>query len=501
MLKDVIFSLYVEIYIGTKSYLCTNNRPHQLNYISNLFMRGIYRQIACLIGVMSIMTCYAQFIVPQNYTLFPRPDRSEWLEYFKEAPDSATLYPEEEVEEEIEFDDWGFPSVMTYYRTIPAASYRMPIIYDTYHFLDTLSLAYPDHGLLPDADRAFGWLDEMNFSSNLMRHAIQNTVISNPKMIRYFIDDLPEPPKQYKAIVDPETTQIVLTEVSAPVVTADQATGMTTDIDRRIWLTSFNAGLQFSQAYISPNWYQGGKNNLNMLANIFYSIKLNDKFYKNLMFETTMQYKLGLNNAPDDTLRAYSISEDLLQINSKFGLRAANRWYYSVQLSFKTQILSSYNTNTRNLKSAFLSPGELNVGVGMTYNYENPKKTVSFGASISPLSWNMKSCVNDRINETSFGIKEGHKVVNQFGSSGECNLTWKIAYNISYRSRLFAFTDYDYFQGDWEHTLNFNINRYLTTQIYAHMRYDTSVPHRPDSSWQKFQFKEILSFGLSYTFK
>lgn len=476
-------------------------------------MRGMIRQIVCMICLASMLTASAQFIRPQKYELFPRPDHSMWRAYFREVTDSTLLYPEEEiiedltdeepaVEEEIVLDDWDSDvEEEVYYRTMPAASYALPLVYDTYHFLDTLRLEKPDHGLLPDPERVYGWLDEIQFSSELLMQARQNITLFNPDIIRYNIANMPEPPKHYKAIVDPETATIVLTDMNAPTVTADQATGMTADIKRQIWITSFNAGLQFSQAYISPNWYQGGNNNLNMLVNLNYNIKLNERYYKNLLFETNMQYKLGLNSAPDDSLRAYSISEDLLQINSKFGLRAANRWYYSVQLAFKTQMFSSYVSNTHNLKSAFLSPGELNVGIGMTYNYENPNKTLTFGASISPLSWNMKTCINKDINETAFGIKEGHKTVSQYGSSAECNLTWKVAYNVTYKGRLFGFTDYNYFQGDWENTINFAVNRYLTTQIYVHMRYDTSAPHREDTGWQKFQLKEILSFGLSYTFK
>ena len=77
-------------------------------------------------------------------------------------------------------------------------------------------------------------------------------------------------------------------------------------------------------------------------------------------------------------------------------------------------------------------------------------------------------------------------------------MNWKITYNILYQSRLFLFTDYSRFQGDWEHTFKFNINRYLSTNIYAHMRYDTSSVR--ERGWSKFQFKEILSFGFSYTF-
>lgn len=463
-------------------------------------MRGVFRQIACLTGLVTALAAAAQFTTPTTYTLFPRPDHSQWRAYFQEAPDSTVLYPEPE--DEIEFDDWGYPvEIETYYRTVPAGTYAMPFIYDTYRYMDSLSLAAPDHGILPEAGRVYDWIDETTFSRNMLDFIRQQVVLNDPSLIHYFLSDLPEPPKEYKAVVDPETAQIVLTEVSAPQVSADQATGIVTDVGRQIWLTSFNAGLQFSQAFISPNWYQGGKDNVNMLANINYNIKLNTRYYPNLMFETGVQYKLGISNAPDDTIRSYSISEDLLQINSKFGLKAAKRWYYSVQLAFKTQMLSSYASNTRNLRSAFLSPGELNVGVGMTYNYENPKQTINFGASISPLSWNMKTCINKDINETSFGIKEGHKTISQYGSSAEGNLTWKISYNITYKTRIFGFTNYEYFQGDWEHTINFAVNKYLSTQLYAHMRYDTSVPHRDDTSWQKFQFKEILSFGLSYTFQ
>ena len=43
-----------------------------------------------------------------------------------------------------------------------------------------------------------------------------------------------------------------------------------------------------------------------------------------------------------------------------------------------------------------------------------------------------------------------------------------------------------------------DINRYLTTQIYAHLRYDTTTPRTED--WHKLQVKEILSFGVTYRF-
>ncbi|MDE6390498.1 MAG: hypothetical protein K2L26_03670, partial [Duncaniella sp.] len=89
----------------------------------------------------------------------------------------------------------------------------------------------------------------------------------------------------------------------------------------------------------------------------------------------------------------------------------------------------------------------------------------------------------------------------EIGSSAEGKLSWKMCDNISLRSRLFVFTDYGYIQGDWENTIMFDINRFLTTQIYVHARYDSTTKRpEPESEWHKFQLKEILSFGISYKF-
>ena len=72
--------------------------------------------------------------------------------------------------------------------------------------------------------------------------------------------------------------------------------------------------------------------------------------------------------------------------------------------------------------------------------------------------------------------------------------------NISLRSRFFTFSDYNVIQADWENTLLFEINRFLTTQIYAHLRYDSQGIRAEDSNWKKLQLKEILSIGFAYKF-
>lgn len=380
-------------------------------------------------------------------------------------------------------------------QALPRGKYG-PVVFDHYRISDTLPMII-DKSRNPLFAESYHWLDDYNSSDRILQEVRQQYEIAYPYAVKYNSSFMPEVPKEYRAYVDESKTRIVFEEMKVDNKGRDITDS---NIDRKHWLHTFDANLQFSQAYISPNWYQGGNNNLNMIGHIIWNLKLNQKFYPKYLFEMSMQYKLAMNSAPDDSIHSLNITEDVFQFNATMGYKAARRWYYSANVMFKTQLFNSYPTNSRQMKAALLSPGELNVGLGMTYNYTNSKKTFAFGASISPVSWNMKTCISEDINPTAYGLDPGRKIKNKVGSSAECTLEWKIAYNIIYHSRLFLFTDYDYAYGDWEHTIDFNINRFLSTRLYAHMRYDTSTPKVEGSSWHKFQFKEIFSFGFSYHF-
>ncbi len=343
------------------------------------------------------------------------------------------------------------------------------------------------------------WLEEQAALNRAMEAMKYDLFSKHPEKVYYNIDLLPEAPKQYHAVVDPSKHTIEIRELDNAKNVG--ATISSAPVQKRHWIRSFNALLQFSQAYVSPNWYQGGNNNINMLAHVIYNVKLNSEYHPNLLFETTAQYKLGINNAPNDSIHNYNITDDLFQVNTTFGIKAAKRWYYSFTGQFKTQLLNSYNTNSHNLRSAFMSPGELTVGIGMTYNYANAKKTFTFDASLAPLSYGLKTCINHRLSPTSYGIDEGRITKHNFGSSAEIRLFWKICNNINFNSRIFAFSNYDSFQADWENTLSFIINRFLTSQINFNARYDTLTPYYKDHpDWKKLQIKEILSIGFSYKF-
>ncbi len=408
------------------------------------------------------------------------------------APDSAWFTVRELDELSAYLDTVAFVHEDSRVGTLPLPRIMfLPAVYDHFRFRDNSSPFTPDLTGNP----ATRWIEEEMALARTMDRMRYDLFFNHPEVVRFSAAELPEAPKQYHAVIDPSKHTIAIEEhFEAPATPTIEAA----QVKRRHWIRKFDASLQFSQAYISPNWYQGGTNNLNMLGLLYYNVKLNTEFHPNLLFETTAQYKLGMNNAPTDSVHDYTMSDDLFQVNTTFGIKAARNWYYSFTGQFKTQLFNSYPNNKRQLQSAFLSPGDLTLGIGMTYNYK--KKAFTFDASIAPLSYNLKTCINKELDPTNFNIKEGHKVSHNFGSSAELKLWWQIAYNISYTSRVFMFTDYKTAQLDWENRVTFTINRFLTTQLYFHARYDSSTPPCDDPHWKKFQLKEILSIGFTYSF-
>lgn len=333
-------------------------------------------------------------------------------------------------------------------------------------------------------------------SDAIKKELLTEYMLSHPERVQYMSWLLPEPPKLIQQ--EDKTDEFLIADVPVEAESAPLP-GMIDDVKRTNWLHKANTSLQFSQAYLSPNWYQGGTNNLSLLLNLFWGVKLNEVYHPSLMFESTASYKLGLNSTPQDSIHKYSVSEDIFQYNLKFGVKALHKWFYSATAQFKTQFLNVYGENSRIRKAAFLSPGELNVGLGMTYATTSRKGKFKLNVSLAPLSYNLKSCIDSHVDPTQFGIEAGHRTYSQIGSSAESTLEWTIVNNISLRSRLFLFTDYSDFQGDWENTLNFSVNRFLSTQIYLHLRYDTSSDVS-SGRWRNWMLKEILSFGFQYSF-
>ena len=261
------------------------------------------------------------------------------------------------------------------------------------------------------------------------------------------------------------------------------------------WTLKGDGNLQLMQTFVSDNWYKGGESNYSMVGQVTLSANYNNK--SGVQLENILELKLGFLTSPSDTVHKFKTNNDLIRYTGRLGLQASKKWYYTLQLLAYTQFTRGYKSNDKMVYSDFMSPFNLNLGLGMTYSTANKKGTFNLNASMAPVSYNMKICREiEKIKPEWFGIEPGRHFAHQVGSKMEMTMNWKISLNVSMSTRFFVFTDYDYIQGDLENTLNFSINKYLSTQLYMHLRYDSS--RDSDPTWKKWQIKEILSLGFSY---
>lgn len=257
------------------------------------------------------------------------------------------------------------------------------------------------------------------------------------------------------------------------------------------WKTFGETWLQFQQNYISGNWSQGGESTNTLASGLILNANYNDQ--KKIQWDNKFEAKLGFTTAPSDTEHKYRTNSDMLRITSKLLLKAIKSWNYSFQVESKTQSLRSYQNNSTNYTSAFLAPLETKVGIGM--DYKKSIKNFNVSVNIAPLSYRYVY-VMEKFLASRYGIKKGHRSLQEYGSNTTINSSWQISKNIHWTSHIDAFTSYEKMIANWENTFDFAVSKYLSTKIFMHGRFDDGV--RKKDGYTYFQFKEYLQFGLSY---
>lgn len=270
-------------------------------------------------------------------------------------------------------------------------------------------------------------------------------------------------------------------------------------IQRKYWIYTGEHSLQFSQNYFSSNWHKGGTSNLNI--NNSHVIKANYKKNK-VRFNNTLEWRLSLFSAPEDTIRSIRIGEDFVRYYGDLGVDAfVRKWSYSTNLEVKTQLFNNYAVNSNELRSAFLSPLYANAGIGMKYQLDEKSTKVrsrrlQLTVALAPFSGNLRYVYHPNVPATRYGIPEGKSMLFNFGTTVTSMLTYDISRDVSWNSRFKYFTNYKNMEAEFENTLNLALTRFLSTRIYVNLRYDDSV--KPDDKFKYLQVNEVLSFGLNY---
>ncbi len=261
------------------------------------------------------------------------------------------------------------------------------------------------------------------------------------------------------------------------------------------WVTGGSSSFQMTQSYISKNWYKGGQSSNSLLGNFNVYANYNDK--KKVQWENLFEARLGLQTLPSEEQRSFLVNTDLMRLYSKLGIQAASNWYYTVSGEFNTQFAKNYKKDGDEYKlvSSFMSPANFIFSVGMDYKLN--KKKFNLSVFISPLAYNLRYVSNGNIDVTNYGIDEGKKTLHDVGSKLQTTLSWKITPSIVYDTRFYYFTSYKKVEAEWENTINFVLNRHLSTKLFIHARYDDGAARVEDKSY--FQLKELLSFGLNYS--
>jgi hypothetical protein len=263
------------------------------------------------------------------------------------------------------------------------------------------------------------------------------------------------------------------------------------------WITANKSAVQFSQNYISTNWQQGGESNLSMLGLL--NMKANYIHPKGWSWYNELEWRASFYTAPSDTVRSWRVNDDVFRISSILSIKAVQKWNYSVSTEFKTRFFNSFNANSNKKSSSFLSPADFSFGLGMSYENEFPKLNINgLGLVVSPFSYNLKYVMDKNVDETRFGITKEESFLRQYGSRLDLRITYNMKKNIIWNSRFYYFTTYESVESEWENTINFVINRYFSTRLFFHLKYDDKRTLRVGEN-SYFQFKELLSFGLNYT--
>lgn len=327
--------------------------------------------------------------------------------------------------------------------------------------------------------------------------ALMSVYIQHPELVKNTDEEIRKAGMLREDINVPIRHKVEYTSKKTPVQDADVDIPLQILVKKpNFWTFSGDYYLQFLQNYVSGNWYKGGESNYSMVASATLQANYNNK--QKVKFENKLELKLGFQTSRSDSLHSFKTSEDLIRYTGKLGLQAAKNWYYTLQLVTYTQFMRGYKSNDPMIYSDILSPLNLNLSLGMSYTVKAFKGKLAGSVQMAPLAYNFRYVGRKEL-ATRYGLKEGKHTLDDFGSECTVDLAWTFSDLIKWKTRLYGFTSYDRAEIEWENTISFQLNKYISSNIFIYPRFDDAASKRDDSHGY-WQLKEYASIGFSYSF-
>jgi len=408
--------------------------------------------------------------------------------------------------------DWTpFPSYTTFRDTVIFEPAYLPVVFDGNILSDKLDFRTKETSpneefhLIPQDSTFAPQLKRVEEIENMRRFYYMN----NPQKIRQNALAFQDSP-----VI--ESSEIRQRNPFKELITTEKPVEFTrpdvekTEIKLLDWLKNGEHRLQLSYNNYSDKW--NGDNNFDLFSHQ----KFNINYKKNkIRFNNLIEWRLQLkqltsvedkDKEENKNKGKINILDDYLRTYSTFSLEAFyKKWFYSTNLEMKTPVFSRRATDqNRTYQRAFLTPFELNLGVGMRYETETTSKKDKYrkfkmSTDLSVLSINYKYSRHDSIPAKNFGIEEG-KSQTDFGSTFNVNLSYSHNRYTKFSSRIKYFTNYERVYLECENTVDFAINNYFSTTFYLYIKADDSLtPENRDPKYKFFSYNAMVRFGLTYT--
>jgi len=264
----------------------------------------------------------------------------------------------------------------------------------------------------------------------------------------------------------------------------------------KIWQKGGVLTLNFSQVSLT-NWAAGGKSSASgvFMMNTFANYQKD-----NVSWDNTIDLSYGFLKENDNDLIK---SNDKIDLNSKLGIKATEKWNYAAVVNFKSQFAPGYiYPNTTDIISKFLAPGYLNIGFGMDYKVEK------YSVFLAPISGKFTFVTDDVLAaDGAFGVDPGKNARSEMGATVKFDYKTEVVKNVTFQTKLDLFSNYFHnpqnIDVDWNVLINMKVNEFLSANLVSQLIYDDDVKIldlETETSAPRVQFMEMFGVGLSFKF-